>query len=153
MSNRGATQRKRRRGDRGQSLVEFALVIPLFLLILFGILEFGFLLYSRITLINATREGARTAVTQVDNPQGIPPLVKSQIQANITALRWSDVTVVVTCANASGNPACDFASGGAADPMPGDSVNVATSYVYRPFFARFFVTTVNLGTTVRMVLE
>lgn len=153
MSFRRGNQRSRRRRSRGQSLVEFALVIPMFLLILFAILDFGFLLYSRITLINAVREGARAAVTQIDNPQGIPPIVKSQVQANATALVWSNVTVVVTCSNAAGNPACDFASGGAADPKPGDSVNVAANYQYQSFFARFVGATVNLGTTVRMVLE
>ena len=47
-------------------MVEFALVLPVFILILAGILDFGFLLYSRMTVINASREGARAAVTVSD---------------------------------------------------------------------------------------
>src|SRR5688572_18556354 len=48
--------------DRGQALVEFALVIPIFLLILFGILDLGRAVYAYATLNNAAREGARVAV-------------------------------------------------------------------------------------------
>ena len=46
--------------DRGQSLVEFALVlVPLFLILL-GIIQFGFIFNSYVTITNASREGART---------------------------------------------------------------------------------------------
>jgi len=49
-----------RRDQRGQSLVEFALVLtPLFLLLL-GIIQFGLIFNSYVTLTNATREAART---------------------------------------------------------------------------------------------
>ena len=54
------TVRKRR--ESGQSLVEFALVLPLLLLILCGKIDFGWIYYNRITLSNAAREGARYAV-------------------------------------------------------------------------------------------
>jgi TadE-like protein len=46
--------------ERGQGLVEFALLVPLFLLLLLGILEFGFIFDQQITLGYATREGARS---------------------------------------------------------------------------------------------
>jgi hypothetical protein len=45
---------------RGQSTVEYALVVPVLLLILLGILEFGFAFSHHITMEYATREGART---------------------------------------------------------------------------------------------
>lgn len=47
---------------RGQSLVEFALIIPIFLLVMFGILDLGRAVYASSTLNNAAREGARAAV-------------------------------------------------------------------------------------------
>lgn len=47
---------------RGQAMVEFALVAPIFLLILFGILEFGRYVYIAQILNNAAREGARYAI-------------------------------------------------------------------------------------------
>ena len=49
----------RRPGDDGQSLVEFSLVLTPLLLILLGIIQFGFIFNSYITIANATREGAR----------------------------------------------------------------------------------------------
>ena len=142
----------RRRRSRGQALVEFALVFPVFFLILAGLLDFGFLLYSRITLINATREGARTAVTQVDNAQGIPGLVSSSVSSNSSGLTAADLTVTTTCV-VHQQASCDFVSGGNPDPVSGDAVRVSTTYVYHSFFARFFGTTINLSTSIEMVIE
>ena len=48
-----------RSGAEGQSLVEFSLVLTPLLLILLGIIQFGFIFNSYITIANATREGAR----------------------------------------------------------------------------------------------
>ena len=53
---------RRRRGEGGQAMLEFALVLPIFLLILCGILEFGWLFYNQLALNNICREGARYAV-------------------------------------------------------------------------------------------
>ena len=50
------------RGEDGQALLEFALVLPIFLLILCGILDFGWLFYNQLALNNICREGARYAV-------------------------------------------------------------------------------------------
>jgi Flp pilus assembly protein TadG len=47
------------RGEAGQSVLEFALVLPLLLLLLFGIVQFGAVFNSLITLNAAAREGAR----------------------------------------------------------------------------------------------
>lgn len=56
---------RRRDGARGQSLVEFALVlIPLFILLL-GIIQFGFIFNTYVTMTNAAREGARTGTIYV----------------------------------------------------------------------------------------
>lgn len=49
----------RRARERGQSLVEFSLMLPILLLILFGMMEFGFVFSHHLTLEYATREGAR----------------------------------------------------------------------------------------------
>ncbi len=48
-------------GDRGQSLVEFALVLPVFLLMVFGIIDLGRVIWAYDNLANAAREGARYA--------------------------------------------------------------------------------------------
>jgi len=51
----------RRRRSRGQGLVEFALVLPIFLLMLFGLIDAGRLVYQNSVLSQAAREGARLA--------------------------------------------------------------------------------------------
>lgn len=50
----------------GQSLVEFALVLSIFLMILLGTIDFGFYLYSLTVLDMAVRDGVRTSVTFSD---------------------------------------------------------------------------------------
>jgi Flp pilus assembly protein TadG len=50
----------RRSGERGQSLIELSIAIPVVLLLLLGMLEFGFAFSHHLTLEYATREGART---------------------------------------------------------------------------------------------
>lgn len=50
------------KSEEGQAMVEFALVLPVFLLILCGIIDFGWLFYNQLSLNNACREGARYAV-------------------------------------------------------------------------------------------
>jgi len=58
-----------RRPARGQGVVEFALILPLFLLILLGMVEFGFIFTHDLTVEYATREGAR-AGSALDNGGG-----------------------------------------------------------------------------------
>jgi len=50
------------RGNRGQSVVEFALVLPLLLMLLFGITELGRAIMTKNVLTSAAREGARLAI-------------------------------------------------------------------------------------------
>jgi hypothetical protein len=54
----------RRDPEGGQTLVEFALVLPVFLLVVFGLLDVGRLVYTNSTLSQAAREGARLAATE-----------------------------------------------------------------------------------------
>jgi hypothetical protein len=49
---------------RGQALVEFALVLPIFLVLLFGIIDLGRYIYMNSTLSEAAREGARVAAVE-----------------------------------------------------------------------------------------
>jgi Flp pilus assembly protein TadG len=54
--------RKRGRRDEGQALVEFALIMPVFLLLVMGVVEFGRAWNSYQVVTDAAREGARMAV-------------------------------------------------------------------------------------------
>lgn len=65
-------QNNRRQLSKGQSLLEFALVIPIFLLLLFGIFEFGRYLVAIITINTASREGARYGAGIGNSNAGVP---------------------------------------------------------------------------------
>jgi TadE-like protein len=56
----GSAGRSRRQRSRGQALVEYAILVPAFMLLLMGMLEFGFVFNHNLNLEYATREGART---------------------------------------------------------------------------------------------
>ena len=52
---------------KGQSLVEFALILPLLLFLVMGIIQFGFILSGYVTVSNAAREGARVGIIEKTN--------------------------------------------------------------------------------------
>jgi Flp pilus assembly protein TadG len=54
---------RKEKGQRGQAMVEFALVLPLLLIITFIIIDFGFAFSQWVVITNATREGARLGAT------------------------------------------------------------------------------------------
>ena len=53
--------------QKGNALVEFALILPVFLMLLFGVVTFSVALYNKTVLTMATREGARAGVKFVAN--------------------------------------------------------------------------------------
>ncbi len=63
------TRRARIRGsERGTTSVELALVLPVFLLLVFGLVELSVALYDQAVLVNASREGARAGIV-LRNPK------------------------------------------------------------------------------------
>ena len=54
--------------SRGQALVEFSLIIPIFLLLLISLFDLGRAVFTFNTLTNAAREGARIAIVNQDKP-------------------------------------------------------------------------------------
>jgi hypothetical protein len=77
-----------RRRERGQSLVEFALVLPLFMLMFFGVVDGARLVYTNSQLDQAAREGARVAAVEASSMGSLasdPSCVSSESQ--ITAAR------------------------------------------------------------------
>lgn len=59
---------RNRRGDRGAAAVEFALVLPVLILLLLGLVEFSRVYNIQISLSNAAREGARTMAIHNSQP-------------------------------------------------------------------------------------
>ena len=69
---------KKLRSEAGASAVDVALLLPVLMMILFGIIEFGLALYRQAILTNASREGARLGIVQ-----SIPAITTGQINAAI----------------------------------------------------------------------
>ncbi|MEE9293640.1 MAG: TadE family protein [Phycisphaerae bacterium] len=94
---------------RGTAIVEFAVVLPLLLALLFGIVEFGWLFMIRQSLGNAAREGCRVAVLQtateemrsgrideVMEPLGLDPDIWSFTASELgDTVQWVRVSVPV----------------------------------------------------------
>lgn len=55
--------------EKGQNIVEFALITPILLMMFMGVFDFGWLLHKQIQLDHATRAAARRAVVGADNAQ------------------------------------------------------------------------------------
>ncbi|SRR6266567_6634275 len=81
--------------DRGAAAVEFALMLPLLLLLLFGIIDFGRALNAQVTITQAAREGARLAALNQPNVTG-------RTQASATGLSGVGVAIVSACPPGSG---------------------------------------------------
>lgn len=87
MKFRFSRLKKLKNDEKGQSIVEFALIsIPLLMLLL-GIIEFGWLFNGQIAITGAAREGARAAVVGGDPYAAVERHVKA------TAVSVEDVTV------------------------------------------------------------
>lgn len=120
--------------QRGAQILEFALVLPLLLIILLMIVDFGFLVYNKAVITNASREAARYGTV-------------------LTAIPWSVPSIKSVACNYSKNSLINLhagghteACGGGADPeitvsnpngnVPpifGDPITVQINYPYAGF--------------------
>lgn len=74
------TQDMFRNAQKGAATVELALVLPLLLMLVFGIIEFGLLLFNQQVITNASREGARFGIVQA-----IPRKTTDEVTAVVAA--------------------------------------------------------------------
>lgn len=98
--------------ERGQSLVEFALALPILVLLLFAVIQFGVAFNNYVTLTDATRAGARKAAVgrQLSNPQST---TITAVRSSATNLKQGDLNVTVS-----------------STWQPGADVNVTATYPY-----------------------
>lgn len=83
----------RKLNERGAAATEFALLLPVFLMILFGIIELGMIMYGREVVTNAAREGARAGIVQGPpkrTPGEITTIANSYLTG--TGVNQADVT-------------------------------------------------------------
>ena len=120
-----AASRRAHRSSRGQTLVEFALVAPMFFLVLFSIVEGARFIFYYEMLNNATRDGARYAIVHGENsfkPTGPPndpsgADVIARVKQSAFGILGSAVTVTPTWTNPPKN-------------VRGTTVTVHASYTY-----------------------
>ncbi len=66
----------------GQALVEFAIMLPVIVIILLGIIDFGVVFYNKAMITNASREGARAGITfRTDSTGAYNPLSEAEVLA------------------------------------------------------------------------
>ncbi len=76
--------RSKRDGSRGQGLVELALVLPIFLTMLFGIVDLGRVVWANDSLANAAREAARFAIVHGGSDLTLCPVGPTAYMGNFT---------------------------------------------------------------------
>src|SRR3990170_1002190 len=103
--------RRRKNGEKGQALVEFTLLVPIFLILIFAIVDFGMGFYSWITITNAAREGARLGAVQATQQD-----IEDRVWDSADNLPNAATNMTVTVQGFQG--------------QPGDSVVVQVDYDY-----------------------
>lgn len=81
--------------ERGQTMAEFAFVLPLLVALVFGIIQFGITFNNYVTLTDAARAGARKAVVSRDASDPAGECV-DQVRSSASDLSQSDLTVTCT---------------------------------------------------------
>jgi Flp pilus assembly protein TadG len=122
-------------GKRGQSLVEFAITLPILVLLLLGTLDFGMAIFSYSMLRDAAQEGAfygsfnPTNISEIENrARNISPRTEDEVFSSPVRLR--DVDAIKVNVKALGAP-CQGATKGVANSI---QVNVTYRYpIMMPF--------------------
>jgi Flp pilus assembly protein TadG len=89
------------RSQRGQSLVEFALILPIFILVLAGLFDLGRAVFAYNTISNASRESVRVAIVNQTATDVQNEALKQGVSLGLSA---ADVTI--TYADPSGTGTC-----------------------------------------------
>ena len=89
--------------ERGQTMAEFAVVLPILIVLLFGIMQFGILFNNYVTLTDAARAGARAAAVsrQASDPSGN---ATAAVRASASDLNLGNLGVNVSSAWTPGAP-------------------------------------------------
>jgi len=117
----------------GQSLVEFALIAPLFFLLIFGILDFGRAFFVHLTLQHAVRQAGRFAVTGQQSTGGSrEDSIKAAAQQAAVGLDIRTLTITSCCSTNSGS---NLAGG------PNDTITILMAVdlpLITPLIGKFF---------------
>jgi hypothetical protein len=153
LRNRDLQKSRSKNSKPGQSLVEFALVLPVLILILYGIFDLGRAFYVLVTISNASREGARYMTTHVTvmsaSVNNSRKLVYDQVKAEAlgSGITLTDANIVVDCVRAldsGGSPTANCAHG--------QDAWVTVSYNFTPLFSFIFPASIPIKWETRMIV-
>jgi len=121
----------RRWRDRGAAAVEFALVVPMLILLIFGSIEFGLYVQSLTMTENAAREGVRlgslVGSTGITSAQ-VTTQVKAAALNAIGSVGITNQNAVVTCIQPDGVSSCDTTLGAATSSGSTIKVTVTATF-------------------------
>jgi Flp pilus assembly protein TadG len=125
---------------RGQSMVEFAMVVPLFFLLTFGMIDLGRVYYVQMTLENAMRQAGRFAITGNHLTQGTNVL--SRVQSIAQVAQQAAVGLVLNVAsiqiNGQSSTNATASAGGPGAPV---TISMTTQLqLITPLIGRYFGT-------------
>lgn len=83
------------RKQRGAAAVEFAVVAPVFVLLIFGMIEYGRMVMVQQMLTNASREGARRAVLEGASESDVQQVVKDYLTPANIPVTNQDITILI----------------------------------------------------------
>ena len=133
-----------RRGERGQTLVEFALILPVFILMLVGIFDFGRAVYAYNTISNASREAVRLGIVD----QNVGSLQAEAVKAAVSlGAVHSDIDVSFLTPDLSGSCASPIKIGCVVEITVHYQYNAATPIIGN------LVGTIDMASTTREPIE
>ena len=88
----------------GQAFVEFAIVLPLLVMLMLGICQFGLAFHNYLSITDATRVGARAAAVK---RTAACATATTAIQNTVSARQWSTISGQITCATPDGTDTGD----------------------------------------------
>jgi Flp pilus assembly protein TadG len=147
----GRDQKRRRRDQRGAAALEFALIVPILVMVVFGIVDFGYAI-NRDTLVNnAAREGAREGSLNPVQASIISVVRQNLSQVEPVGTTPSKITVTVTCRKPDDSPCTNFAT----DAVSGGTVivTVALQHSWITPVGSTFGNGIQLKKTVEMRIE
>lgn len=134
-----AARRLRRSRQRGVEVVEMAIVLPLFLFLLFGILDISRLFFTEITLQRAMREGGRFGVT---GQQLADPAHQGSLQTRLASIKQIVVDSAVGVHVDPSSIVINSVTGGANSAGgPGDTFTITLTYTFyfaTPLIGHYF---------------
>lgn len=118
-----------RRSEGGVAAVEFALVLPLLLIVIIGTIDFGFMVYDKAMISNAAREGARAGIV-LRNPR----LSKAEIETVATNYCRDNLITLIgntTCRATAVVPNPIRSQAAAPPDSPNSRLEVTVEYEYQ----------------------